>query len=57
MTDAQPPGHDQVRAILTAEGVPPRITLDIGGSDDLSGDGLVNVRLGDDGHELVFEDA
>lgn len=51
------PGHDQIREILTAEGAPPRITLDIGGSDDLDGDGLVTVSLGDDGHELVFEDA
>ena len=51
------PDHDQIREILTAEGAPPRITLDIGGSEDLNGDGLVNVRLGDDRHELVFEDA
>ena len=51
------PDHDQIRTILTADGAPPRITLDIGGSDDLDGDGIVTVRLGDDGHELVFEDA
>ena len=51
------PDHDQIRAILQAEGAPPRITLDIGGSEDLNGDGLVSVSLGEDGHELVFEDA
>lgn len=51
------PAHDQVRAILTAEGAPPRLTLDIASSKDLDGDGMVNVRLGDDGHELVLEDA
>ena len=54
---ADVPGHDEIRSILQAEGAPPRITLDIGGSDDLDGDGLVNVSLGDDGHELMFEDA
>lgn len=51
------PDHDQIRAILQAEGAPPRITLDVGGSDDLDGDGLVTVSLGDDRHELAFEDA
>lgn len=51
------PGHDEIRNILQSEGAPPRITLDIGGSEDLDGDGLVTVSLGDDGHELVFEDA
>lgn len=51
------PGHDEIRSILQAEGAPPRITLDIGGSDDVDGDGLVTVSLGDDGDELVFEDA
>lgn len=51
------PDHDQIRAILQGEYAPPRITLDIGGSDDLDGDGVVIVSLGDDGHELVFEDA
>lgn len=51
------PDHDQIRSILQAEGAPPRITLDLGGSDDIDGDGLVNVSLGDDDHELVFEDA
>lgn len=51
------PGRDEIRSILQSEGAPPRITLDIGGSEDLDGDGLVNVSLGNDGHELVFEDA
>lgn len=51
------PDHGQIRSILQSEGAPPRITLDIGGSEDLDGDGLVNVHLGDDGHELVFEEA
>lgn len=51
------PDHEQIRTILQSEGAPPRITLDIGGSDDLDCDGLVTVRLGDDGHELAFEDA
>lgn len=51
------PGHDEIRRILQSEGAPPRITLDVGGSEDLDGDGLVTVSLGDDGHELAFEDA
>lgn len=51
------PNHNQIRAILQGEYAPPRITLDIGGSEDLNGDGLVTVSLGEDGHELVFTDA
>lgn len=49
------PSHDQIRKILTAEGAPPYIVLDIGGSADLNGDGLVRAQIGIDG-ELDFED-
>lgn len=55
-TPSEVPDHDALKAILAEEGTPPRITLDIGGSEDLNGNGLVNVSLGEDG-ELVFEDA
>lgn len=51
------PGHDEIRRILQSEGAPPHMTLDIGGSEDVDGDGLVIVSLGEDGHELVFKDA
>ena len=50
------PDHPAIKAILSDPQGPPRITLDIGGSEDLDGDGLVTVSLGADG-ELVFEDA
>ena len=53
---AELPGADQIREILTADGAPPHIILDIGGSADIDGDGLVRARL-DDAGELVFEDA
>jgi len=42
-------------AILSAEGAPPYIVLDIGGSADLDGDGLVEVSLDDQG-QLVQRD-
>lgn len=51
----QIPDHDQIVEILKRDGAPPHIVLDIGGSADLNGDGLVKVKLVDD--ELVFEDA
>lgn len=50
------PSHDQIRAILSAEGAPPRITLDIGGSEDINGDGLVTAELDED-NNLIFKDA
>ena len=50
------PDHAAIRAILNAPDGPPRVTLDIGGSADIDGDGVVTVRLDADG-ELVFEDA
>lgn len=56
MNDAQIPGADQLRELLAAENAPPRLILDIGGSADLNGDGLVAVSLDADG-ALVFEDA
>lgn len=49
------PSHEEVKSLLRAEGAPPYITLDIGGSADLDGDGLVRASLGPDG-ELIFED-
>lgn len=49
-------GQDDLIAILSAEGAPPTITLDIGGSEDLDGDGIVTVSLDADG-ALIFEDA
>lgn len=50
------PDHAALVAILSADGGPPHMILDIGGSADLDGDGLVTVSLDDDGG-LVFEDA
>uniref|UniRef100_A0AAU6R5H1 Minor tail protein n=1 Tax=Micrococcus phage Kurnik TaxID=3092208 RepID=A0AAU6R5H1_9CAUD len=50
------PDHEALKEILSSEGAPPRITLDVGGSADLNGDGIVTVELDDDG-ELVFKDA
>lgn len=50
------PDHEALRVLLSSPDAPPRLTLDIGGSEDVDGDGLVTVFLGADG-ELVFEDA
>lgn len=50
------PDHAALKSLLSAPDGPPRMTLDIGGSADLDGDGLVTVRL-DDAGELIFEDA
>lgn len=50
------PGHEALKEILSAPDAPPRLTLDIGGSEDLDGDGIVTVRLDTDG-ERVIEDA
>lgn len=50
------PGQDAIIEILSAENAPPHIILDIGGSADINGDGLVKARLDDNG-ALVFEDA
>lgn len=50
------PDHDAIKVLLNDPDGPPRIVLDIGGSEDLDGDGLVSVSLDADG-ELVFEDA
>ena len=50
------PDHDALRAILAADGAPPHIILDIGGSADLYGYGLVKATL-DDAGALDFEDA
>ncbi len=50
------PGQDAIIAILSADGAPPHIILDIGGSADLNGDGLVKASL-DDAGALVLEDA
>ena len=49
------PGQDELVAILTAEGAPSCITLDIGGSEDLDGDGLVEASLDEHG-KLVLRD-
>lgn len=49
------PGQDEIIAILSADGAPPHILLDIGGSADLNGDGVVRASLGADGG-LVLED-
>jgi hypothetical protein len=52
---AEVPGQDELVAILSAEGAPPSIVLDIGGSADLDGDGLVEASLDDQG-QLVLRD-
>lgn len=56
MTAPSVPDHEGLIEILQAEGAPSRITLDIGGSADIDGDGLVAVRLSEDGKSLIFED-
>lgn len=56
MSAGDVPDHAALKQILSAENAPPRLTLDIGGSEDLNRDGVVTVSLDDDG-ELVFEDA
>lgn len=53
MTDI--PDRDEIVTILSAPGAPPHIVLDIGGSADLNGDGLVRASLDADGG-LVLED-
>jgi len=53
MTDI--PDQGALIEILKADGAPPHIILDIGGSADLNGDGLVKASLDADG-ALVFED-
>lgn len=50
------PDHEALKKILSAPDAPPRLTLDIGGSEDIDGDGIVTVRLDAD-DELVIEDA
>lgn len=50
------PDEEALKEILSQEGAPPHIVLDIGGSEDLDGDGLVKVSLSDSG-ELIYEDA
>lgn len=50
------PDHDGIKEILSAPDGPPVMVLDLGGSEDLDGDGLVSVYLKPDG-ELGFEDA
>lgn len=50
------PDHEGLIEILSAEDAPPHIILDIGGSADLNGDGLVQVSLDEDGN-LFFQDA
>ncbi|MGN7969029.1 hypothetical protein [Microbacterium sp. 22296] len=55
MTIDSIPGRDQIVEILKAEGAPPHIVLDIGGSADLNGDGLVRAFLDEHG-ELQIED-
>lgn len=42
--------------ILKSAGAPPRIMLDIGGSEDLDGDGVVYASL-DEAGALLIEDA
>jgi len=49
------PDHASLKEMLSAEGAPPYLVLDLGGSADLNADGIVSVLLGDDG-ELVFRD-
>jgi len=50
------PDADAIVEILKADGAPPRIMLDIGGSADIDGDGIVYASL-DTAGELVLEDA
>ncbi|MEG2887204.1 MAG: hypothetical protein RR853_08775 [Aurantimicrobium sp.] len=53
--DINIPGQDQLVEALQAEGAPPHFDLDIGGSADIDGDGLVRVSLGEYS-QLVFTD-
>ena len=57
MDVSQIPDHAALRSILQAADAPPRIVLDIGGSADVDGNGLVSARLAEDGFALIFEDA
>ena len=50
------PDHAALKTILSDPAGPPQMTLDVGGSADLDGDGVVTVDLDADG-ELAFEDA
>jgi hypothetical protein len=49
------PDHAALREALMAPGAPEYMILDIGGSADLNGDGLVRVELCTDG-SLEFTD-
>lgn len=49
------PGRSQIIEILRSYGAPPHIVLDIGGSEDLNGNGLVRAFLDEHG-ELQIED-
>lgn len=58
------PDHEGILEILQSEGAPPRMILDLANSEDEQGkladidaDGLVSVRLNEDGDGLIFEDA
>lgn len=57
MDVSQIPDQAALRSILQAADAPPRIILDIGGSADIDGNGLVSARLAEDGFALIFEDA
>lgn len=50
------PNRHELIDVLSAEGAPPKITLDIGGSEDIDGDGIVTASLNEQG-ELILEDA
>jgi hypothetical protein len=50
------PDQAALRSLLQAADAPPYLLLDIGGSA-VEGDGVVRVRLAEDGNALVFEDA
>lgn len=50
------PDHEGLIELLSGEDAPPHLILDIGGSADLNGDGLVQVSL-DEGGNLFFQDA
>lgn len=49
------PSQEELVAILSTPGAPPRLTLDIGGSEDIDGDGIVIASLDSQGN-LVIED-
>lgn len=55
MEPSEIPGHAELVALLSEPGAPPVLTLDIGGSEDINGNGLVQASLDGNG-ALILQD-